>query len=114
MTQTGHTRTGSGGADFPAVSPPPAHAAQPDPLVLHLSGEIDLFNIGEVQAELFEALQQHVVPTTLVIDLTEVTFIDLTALRVLATASRRFSEVVVLNPSPLVTRVLDLGRLSHL
>jgi len=81
--------------------------------VLRLSGEIDLFNIADVQAELFEALQ-HGSPTTLIIDLTAVTFIDLTALRVLATASRRFTEVLVLNPSPLVSRVLDLGRLSHL
>ena len=81
--------------------------------MLRLSGEIDLFNIAEVQAELFEALQQRA-PTTLIIDLTAVTFIDLTALRVLATASRRFTDVVVLNPSPLVSRVLDLGRLGHL
>ena len=92
---------------------PPAAAAQPEPLVLRLTGEIDLFNISDVQAELFEALQTAS-PTTLVIDLTAVTFIDLTALRVLATASRRFTDVVVLNPSPLVTRVLDLGHLSHL
>src|SRR5690348_15762795 len=89
---------------------PPAAAAQPEPLVLRLTGEIDLFNISEVQKELFEALQ-YGPPTTLVIDLTAVTFIDLTALRVLATASRRFTDVVVLNPSPLVARVLDLARL---
>ena len=95
------------------MTPPPAAAPQPDPVVLRLSGEIDLFNIADVQAELFEALQQGS-PSTLIIDLTSVTFIDLTALRVLATASRRFTEVVVLNPSPLVSRVLDLGRLSHL
>jgi anti-anti-sigma factor len=95
------------------VTPPPSAAAQPEPLVLRLTGEIDLFNIGEVQAELFEALQNSS-PTTLVIDLTAVTFIDLTALRLLATASRRFTDVVVLNPSPLVARVLDLGRLNHL
>jgi anti-anti-sigma factor len=93
--------------------PPPAAARQPEPLVLRLTGEIDLFNISEVQAELFEALQEGPA-STLVIDLSAVTFIDLTALRVLATASRRFDEVVMLNPSPLVARVLDLGRLSHL
>ena len=81
--------------------------------MLRLSGEIDLFNIADVQVELFEALQERS-PTTLIIDLTAVTFIDLTALRVLATSSRRFTDVVLLNPSPLVTRVLDLGRLSHL
>jgi anti-anti-sigma factor len=91
----------------------PAAAPQPEPVVLRLAGEIDLFNIVDVQAELFGALLERR-PTTLIIDLTAVTFIDLTALRVLATSSRRFTDVVLLNPSPLVTRVLDVGRLDHL
>ena len=81
--------------------------------MLRLTGEIDLFNIGEVQAQLFQALQEKP-GRTLVVDLTKVRFIDLTALRVLATSSRRFPEVVLLNPSRLVARVLDVAQLTHL
>jgi anti-anti-sigma factor len=91
----------------------PGRDGDSDAAVVRLSGEIDLFNVVGIQAELF-VLGREGGSRSLVLDLTDVTFIDLTALRVLAAAARRFDDAVFRNPPKMAERVLALTRLDDL
>src|SRR6185436_17729320 len=53
-------------------------------VVLHLAGELDLYNADEVRAALSDALAQS--PERIVVDMAEVEFVDSTALGVLIEA----------------------------
>jgi anti-sigma B factor antagonist len=62
--------------------PPVAHVTQRDSaVVVHLQGELDLYNAPELRQALSEAVEQQ--PERLVVDLAAVEFIDSTALAVL-------------------------------
>jgi anti-sigma B factor antagonist len=58
--------------------------------VVALAGELDLYNAEDVRAALLECCNEE--PTILVLDLSEVTFIDSTALGVLIEARSRLAD----------------------
>lgn len=93
--------------------PVPSQAAPPEPVSVRLHGELDLFSVNTVEAELMQALRNQAA-TSLTIDMTDVTFIDLAALRLLVRARRRVSDLVLVGPSPMAVRVLALAGLDHL
>ena len=93
--------------------PVPSPASPPEPVSLRLHGELDLFSVNDVEAELTQALRNQAV-TSLTIDMTDVTFIDLAALRLLVRARDRVSDIVLVGPPPMAARVLSLAGLDHL
>lgn len=59
-------------------------------VVVHLAGELDLYNSHQVRAALVDCTAEQ--PQRLVVDLAEVEFIDSTALGVLVEARSRMDE----------------------
>jgi len=67
-------------------------------LVLHLAGELDLYNAAEVREALSDAVAAA--PTRIVIDMTEVEFVDSTALGVLIEARSQPGRPTLLLAAP--------------
>ena len=80
---------------------------------LVLSGEFDVRSTMEVRNALYDHLEGHA--EDVVVDLTQVTVVDLTALKVLAVATRRASReghhLMLRGCGPSVRRMLHLSRL---
>jgi anti-anti-sigma factor len=81
---------------------------------LVLRGELDLSTVGKVQEEIRQAADRD--PKLLVLDLSQLTFLDSTGLRCLVKADERANEegwrlVVVKGPEP-VHRVFTITRLD--
>ena len=80
---------------------------------LVLSGEFDVRSTMEVRNALYDHLDGH--DEDVVVDLTDVTVVDLTALKVLAVATRRASReghhLMLRGCCPSVRRMLHLSRL---
>jgi anti-sigma B factor antagonist len=80
-----------------------------------LVGELDLSTVGKVQEELRRVEQSA--PSTVVIDLSRLTFLDSTGLRCIVTADERARAagrrmVIVRGPDP-VQRVFSITRLEE-
>ena len=84
--------------------------------VLRPSGELDLATSGPFRREVQQVLASE--PEELVIDLTDVSFLDSSGIAVLASALKaqraRSAELAVLNPQPIVQRALELVGLGIL
>jgi anti-sigma B factor antagonist len=82
-------------------------------LVLHLAGEIDLYNANEVREALTEALDAA--PTRIVVDLAAVEFLDSTALGVFVEARSRPGrpELVLAGPQHETRRTLQVSGLDR-
>ena len=82
-------------------------------LVLH--GAFDVRSTWEVRNAIYERLESF--DDDVVIDMTDVSAIDLTALRLLAVATRHAwlsgHHLTVRNPCPAVRRMAHLTRLAH-
>jgi len=82
-------------------------------LVLH--GDFDVRSTWEVRNAIYERLESD--DSDVVVDLTAVTTIDATALRLLAVATRHAwltgHHLTVRNPGPAVRRMAHLTRLAH-
>jgi anti-anti-sigma factor len=82
--------------------------------VLHLTGELDPHTAPALQAALKTTLADE--PSSLVLDLTELTFIDSSGLRVLIDAHKAIAELggelVVRNPSSTAQRLLEITKLE--
>jgi anti-sigma B factor antagonist len=93
-------------ADF-ALSPARVSATA---YVVEVGGELDLYTAPRLSSQLGELIAGGV--THLVVDLTETTFIDSTALHVLLDARKRVraegGELVLVCPSPQVRRVFEV------
>jgi len=78
----------------------PVHAMErmDDAIVVRLSGELDLRNVEEIRAALAEAIAQE--PGRLVVDLSEVLFLDSTVLGVLIEARAKLGKRGLLLASP--------------
>jgi anti-anti-sigma factor len=83
---------------------------------LVLSGDFDVRSTMEVRSAIHERFAGH--EQDVVIDLTDVPTIDLTALRVLAYATREASRsghhLTLRGAGPAVRRMMHLSRLAHL
>ena len=80
-----------------------------------LVGELDLSTVAKVQEELRRV--EEAAPTTVVIDLSKLTFLDSTGLRCIVTADERARDagrrmVIVRGPDP-VQRVFSITRLDE-
>ena len=78
------------------------------PVGVHLiapAGELDIASIDPVRADVDVAIAQGA--TEIVFDLTEVTFLDSSALAVFAYAARHVPRVQVFNPSAIARRVIE-------
>ena len=82
-------------------------------LVLH--GDFDVRSTWEVRNAIYERLESF--DDDMVIDMTHVSTIDATALRLLAVATRHAwlggHHLTVRNPGPAVRRMVHLTRLAH-
>jgi anti-anti-sigma factor len=82
-------------------------------LVLH--GDFDVRSTWEVRVAIYERLEGP--DDEVVVDMTGVTTIDITALRLLAVATRHAwlhgHHLTVRNPGPAVRRMAHLTRLAH-
>jgi anti-anti-sigma factor len=80
---------------------------------LKLCGDFDVRSTCQVRDALYDHLDEH--PEDVVVDLSEVTAIDLTALKVLAVATRTASHdgrrLTLRGCGPSVRRMLHLSRL---
>ena len=81
-----------------------------------LSGDFDVRSTWEVRNAIYEHLQGH--DEDVVIDLTHVTAVDMTALKVLAVATRQASRdghhLTLRGCGPSVRRMLTLTRLGRM
>jgi anti-anti-sigma factor len=88
-------------------------AISTDGPTLVLSGDFDVRSTGDVRDAIYEHLGDH--PGDLVIDVSAVETVDLTALRVLGAASRQASRhgrrIVLRGACPAVRRMLHLTHL---
>jgi anti-sigma B factor antagonist len=82
-------------------------------LVLRLAGEIDLYNANEVREALLQALESR--PTKVVVDLTDVDFVDSTALGVLVEARSRLggTGLLLVGPQHGTRRTLQVSGLDR-
>jgi anti-anti-sigma factor len=82
---------------------------------LVLQGSFDVRSTWEVRNAIYERLEAF--EDDVVIDMTDVTTIDATALRLLAVATRHAwlsgHHLTVRNPGPAVRRMAHLTRLAH-
>jgi anti-anti-sigma factor len=82
---------------------------------LVLSGDFDVRSTWEVRTALYEHLEGR--DADVVVDLTDVTSVDVTALRVLAVATRRAirtgHHLTLRGCGPAVRRLLHISRLAH-
>ena len=80
---------------------------------IHLSGDFDVRSTMEVRNAIYEHLHGH--DEDVVVDLTDVTTIDMTALKVLAVATRQAARsghhLTLRGCGPSVRRMLHLTRL---
>jgi anti-anti-sigma factor len=83
----------------------------PDEIVFTLEGEIDLANVGVVDAEINESLDDR---SRIVIDLTGTSYIDSAGLRLLFTLARSVGDrlTIVLPESSALRRVVTMVGLS--
>ena len=87
-----------------------------DGSTLILTGAFDVRSTREAREAIYERLDD-VTTIDVVIDMTDVTTIDVTALRLLAVATRYAwlsgHHLTVRNPGPAVRRMVHLARLAH-
>jgi anti-anti-sigma factor len=83
--------------------------------VLLLTGDFDVRSTWEVRAAIYDHLHGH--DCDVIVDLSDVTSVDVTALRVLAVATRRAAQddrhLTLRGCSPAVRRLLHLSHLAH-
>jgi len=83
-------------------------------VVVHLAGELDLYNAHEVREALLTCCAEE--PGRLVVDLSEVRFVDSTVLGVLIEARSRFPEkqaFLLASPGVETRRALEISGLDH-
>lgn len=92
-----------------------AHDVDTDAPVVKVHGEVDMATAPQLAKAVTEVLEMP--PRTLVFDLTEVTFLDSSGIKVLLHARRPLPEegsVVLRRPQPAVLQVLEITDLAGL
>jgi anti-anti-sigma factor len=96
-------------ADTSDMTPVPVPAQRAaEPVVIDLHGELDLFSGPDLQAR----LRAHAQATDVIIDLTDVTFLDAATARTLAAYARERS-VRTIGARPMVRRLFSLARFDE-
>ena len=88
--------------------------AEDESVVVRLAGELDLYNAGAVRDALLEAAARE--PERLVVDLSEVDFVDSTALGVLVEARAKLANhrgFLLASPGLETRRALEVSGLDH-
>src|SRR4051794_17962854 len=82
-------------------------------VVLHLAGELDLYNANELRSALADALAQE--PGRIVVEMSEVEFVDSTALGVLIEARSKLAPngLLLAAPQPETRRTLQVSGLDR-
>ena len=81
-------------------------------IVLRLSGELDLATVADIQRSVDAIAAQA--PEHLVIDLTEVTFMDSSGIALLLEIAQSRPRTELRNPTPLIRRVLEMTGLTEI
>jgi anti-anti-sigma factor len=93
----------------------PEFAASPEPIRVRLSGELDMAAEDTVRGELYRARAHAQEAGVVVVDLSQVTFMDCSALHPLMETRRALGHRLVLHrPAPRVTRLLQLAQLDDI
>ncbi len=79
-------------------------------VVLKITGELDISNVGSIQAAIQATYGQGL--DLIVFDLSEVSFMDSSGLAMLLALAERIGTVELRNPSGLVRRVIELTGVS--
>jgi anti-sigma B factor antagonist len=77
--------------------------------ILHLIGELDLATAPQLDEVMAATKAEHIV-----LDLTDLSFIDSSGISLLVVALSDQRDVTLRNPQPNVSRVLELTGLDHL
>jgi anti-sigma B factor antagonist len=97
--------------DFDLVT----HEAGAGTFVVALSGEIDLYTAPELKAELMRLIAAG--PSRMLVDMTEATFVDSTALGVLLGAVKRLrllgGELAIVCSNPNIRRIFSITLLDR-
>lgn len=82
-------------------------------VIVRLAGELDLYNAGDVASAIEELAAES--PSRVVIDLSEVAFVDSTALGTLVEARRQLGQdaLVLVAPGIDVSRALEVSGLDQ-
>jgi anti-anti-sigma factor len=86
-------------------------AADSDPRVVRIRGEVDMSNVVTVETDLTGALSGH--PTRVVFDLSELQFIDSSGIAVLLRAAEKTDSLRLRNPSSIVQRIIEATGLTE-
>jgi anti-anti-sigma factor len=86
--------------------------ARVSPGMVALSGEIDMDVTGQLREALLAAAEQSSAPV--VVDMSEVTFIDSSGLNELVQLSNRGAGVRIISPTDSVRRTIEVVGLEHL
>lgn len=78
--------------------------------VVSLAGELDLTNIEQVRSSIGALLTAGT--ERLVVELSELDFMDSSGLALLAALARKVPQTELRNPSPIVRRLIDLSGLT--
>jgi anti-sigma B factor antagonist len=98
----------------PRDDPVAAVSENGEAVVVHLTGELDLYNAPELRKALLDCAARN--PSRLVVDLAEVTFIDSTALGALIEARSRLGSkegFVLASPGLETRRALEISGLDR-
>lgn len=86
-------------------------------LVVSLGGEIDHHSAAPLRTEIDAAIYEHV-PRTLILDFSEVTFMDSSGIGLIMGRYKILQplggEILLLNPAPHINRVLRLAGMERL
>jgi anti-anti-sigma factor len=96
-------------ADVEPVAEEDADDASPPPLVIKILGEMDVSNVHRLRALLEDVTTPD---PTIVIDMSELRFMDSSGLTVLLEATRRGATVYLREPSAIIRRLVDVTGLS--
>jgi anti-sigma B factor antagonist len=85
-------------------------AGDTDPPVIRICGEVDMSNVVSVETGIANAMVGR--PERIVLDLSELRFIDSSGIAVLLRAAEKTQRVELRNPSSVVKRIIEATGLS--
>ena len=80
--------------------------------VISIAGELDLSNMGQAKAAIDAALTSQA--QRLILELSELEYMDSSGLALLAAAARQAREIELRDPSPMVRRLIEMTGLDQI